>query len=93
MRLRYKNPINSMGMSRVYNTNIAVNNQELSPHPSPERVAPVDSCVQRGAPRKPVCAGETILHPQSTALINRTILKYKSLMSITSHEFDKGRTA
>lgn len=89
----YQNPINSMGMSRVYNTNIAVNNQELSPFTVVGGARPVDSCVQPGAPRKLLCAGETILHPQSTALINRTILKYKSLMSITSHEFDKGRTA
>lgn len=99
--LHWRTGVNRLGTSNVHKLVGRVHKCELSPlvfsHPYPT----VDSCVQHGAGQKGIDAGTMLSHPQSTALITRTILKDEFLMSITSHDvgrdidddIDKGRSA
>lgn len=86
------NEIHKLGIDGVHKRGFDVYNTELSPALHPATTLTVDTCVQSGAPQKRACAGTMSSHPQSTALITTTILKYEYLMSITSHGVDKGRS-
>ena len=66
--------INRLCTSRVYKHNHHVGNQQLSPATPHEHHLGVDGCVQVCASRFTSHAGRTRVHPQSTALIIRTIL-------------------
>lgn len=66
--------INRLCASDVDNRNHHVGNQRLSPETPKNRGSRVDGCVQVCAGRFTSHAGKTRVHPQSTALIIRTIL-------------------
>ncbi len=66
--------INRLCTSRVHNHDHHVGNQQLSPATPQEHSSGVDTCVQVCAGRFSSHAGRTRVHPQSTALIIRTIL-------------------
>lgn len=89
----FSRTINSLGTTGVHNVTFGVHNYELSRARVASPAYPVDTCVQSGASRKSSDAGTMTRHPQSTALITRTILNYEFLMLITGHEVDKGRPA
>jgi hypothetical protein len=66
--------INRLCTSRVHNHDHHVGKQQLSPATPQDHSSGVDSCVQVCAGRFSSHAGRTRVHPQSTALIIRTIL-------------------
>ena len=66
--------INRLCTSRVYKHNHHVGNQQLSPATPHEHHLGVDGCVQVCAGHFTSHAGRTRVHPQSTAVIIRTIL-------------------
>ena len=65
--------INRLCTSRVHKHSHHVGNQQLSPATPRDHSLVVDGCVQVCAGRFSSHAGRTRLHPQSTALIIRTI--------------------
>ena len=65
--------INRLCTSRVHKSSHRVGNQQLSTTTPREHTLVVDGCVQVCAGRFSSHAGRTRLHPQSTALIIRTI--------------------
>ena len=65
--------INRLCTSRVHKRSYRVGNQQLSPASTSDCSLGVDSCAQVCAGRFSSHAGRMRLHPQSTALIIRTI--------------------
>ena len=65
--------INRLCTSRVHKHSHHVGNQQLSPATLRDHSLVVDGCAQVCAGRFSSHAGRTRLHPQSTALIIRTI--------------------
>jgi uncharacterized metal-binding protein len=65
--------INRLCTSRVHKGSQHVGNQQLSPATPRDHSLVVDGCVQVCAGHFVSHAGRTRLHPQSTALIIRTI--------------------
>jgi len=81
--------INRLCTSRVHKRSHHVGNQQLSPATHRENSLLVDGCVQVCAGRFSSHAGRTRLHPQSTALIIRTILNPHQNVMTTMKELSR----
>ena len=81
--------IDRLCTSRVHKHSHHVGNQQLSPATPRDHTLLVDTCAQVCAGRFSSHAGRTRLHPQSTALIIRTISNTHQDVMTTMKEINR----